>query len=99
MPSAWEILQQVVSTTRHVADLQTEVKDVRQSLDAFKTQTLEKFQRVEVEIATLKAAQATTRETVRAEIATAVADLRVRYAEEVSRQQRPPLDEGKSEPK
>jgi hypothetical protein len=45
---------------------------------------------VEIEVARLREAQATTRETVRAEITEVVAELRVRYAEQQA-QSRPEL--------
>jgi len=81
MPNVWEILQEVVSTTRHLSELRTEVQDVRGEI----RQVRDALHAIDNRVVKLEAAQATTRETVRAEIAEAVADLRVRYAEAAAR--------------
>jgi hypothetical protein len=95
MPPLWEAVQQIASVTRHVAQLQTQVQDVRGEVRALRQDLLERVHAVELEVAALrteaKAQRETQRETVRAEIATAVAELRVRYAEEQARRR---LDEG-----
>jgi archaellum component FlaC len=95
VPSIWEVLQQIASLTRHASELQSDVKQLDQDMRRLEVLTNDRIHAVEMDVAALKAAQATTRETVRAEIATAVADLRVKYVEEVSRQTRPRLGEGK----
>jgi predicted transposase YdaD len=94
MASAWEAIQEIASVTRNLKDLGDRMTRIEGRLDRHQEYTAEQVRRLSSELATLHAAQDTVRETVRAEIALAVADLRVRYAEEQARRQRPPLEEG-----
>lgn len=93
MATAWEVLQQIVSITRHVEDLQSEVKELKQDVQSFKDRVAERLKDQEVEAATLKTAQANIRDMVRSEVALSIAELRIRFAEENARRQPPSLDE------
>lgn len=70
MPNWLDLVQGLASVTLHISELRADVRDVRKEV-----------QTITVDVAGLKAAQATTRETVRAEVAQAVAELRVQYAQ------------------
>jgi len=97
MASVWEIFQEVASLTRHIQDLQTDVKQLRQDAKQFESAVNTRLGNIDVELATLRTAlegtRENSRETVRAELAIALADLRVRFAEE-ARRPRPELPEG-----
>jgi len=106
VPSWLELLQGIVSVTRHVQEMQTELRALRSDTE-IRVRAMERIQsqtagenlsgRVrELEqtvagltqsIVRLEEARATTRADVRAEITAAVAELRVRYAEEQARRQ------------
>lgn len=94
MAGVWDLLLQVASLTRHVSELRSEMTDIRAQVQRFRDEGSERMHALELDVAGLKAAQATTRETVRAEIATAVADLRVQWAELEAKRRRSPLGEG-----
>jgi hypothetical protein len=91
----WQILQDIASITRHVGELQTRIDRIESSLRAAEEKTSASVRAIEVDLAALRAEvsaqKETQRETVRAEIATAIGELRVRYAEEQARRR---LDEG-----
>lgn len=80
--------------TRHVSDLQADLKDVRSEVGHLRESLTGRLHGLELEINSLKGAQAAARETIRAEIATAVADLRLQYIDMEARRHRPPLAEG-----
>jgi len=93
MATAWEVLQQIVSITRHVEDLQSEAKELKRDVQGFKDRVSERLKDQEVEAATLKTAQANIRDMVSSEVALSIAELRIRFAEENARRQAPSLDE------
>ena len=70
MPNWLDVVQGLASVTLHVSELRQDMRDVWHEV-----------QTIAVDVAGLKAGQATTREIVRAEIAQAVADLRIQYAQ------------------
>lgn len=80
--------------TRHVSELKADLKDVRSEVGHLREILTGRLHGVELEINSLKGAQAAGRETIRAEIATAVADLRLQYLDMEARRHRPPLAEG-----
>ena len=94
MQGVWQVLQDVASVTRHVSELQVETREIRQELRGLREELQGKLHAMDIEIATLKAAQATSRETIRAEIAEVVAELRVRYSENEAQRRVPSLQEG-----
>jgi hypothetical protein len=101
MAGAWNLLQDIASVTRHLKDIQQEQKDLRRELqhdfERLEDEAHTRLRVLEDRVMSLEAHQATTRESIRAEIAIAVSDLRVRYAEEQARRQRPPLEDGPQE--
>lgn len=71
--SALVVLERIESATKRIEKLEHAVASLDQRLRV-----------VETEVATLKEARAAIRDNVRAEIAEAIADLRVRYAEQTA---------------
>ena len=94
MAALWEVLQEIVSVTRHVGELQSDLKEVRRELHEVRDETRSAITAVEKDIIRLTEAQGSIREIVRSEVALALSELRARFAEEEARRQRPPLDEG-----
>lgn len=101
MAGLWEIIQEVASVTRHLAELREETtairadtQELRREMHARLEGVGERIHVLEREITALQQARETTREAIRAEIAVAVAELRARYAEEQARRNRRGLDEG-----
>jgi vacuolar-type H+-ATPase subunit I/STV1 len=82
MANVWDVLQQIVAVTRHVEELQADIKQQKHDLELVKDRVADRLRAVEVDVATLTAGQQVLRETVRSEVALAMADLRVRFAEE-----------------
>lgn len=74
MPNVWEVLQEIASSTHSIRRLEEELREIRLEIEP-------RIRDLEVAVARLQESQQTVRELVRAEIALAVAELRVRYAE------------------
>ncbi len=88
-----QTLQRFFTLAEQVRQIQEELKEIK-ALVRESTQALDtRLRAAEVEIGVLKEARATIRETVRAEITTAVADLLVCYERE-RRQEKPELPSG-----
>jgi hypothetical protein len=94
MPSLWEVLQDIVSITRHVDELQERITATEQALLELERKASDRIRSVEVDVASLRVSQENMREMVRSEVATAIADVRVRYAEEQLRRARLPEESG-----
>jgi predicted nucleic acid-binding Zn-ribbon protein len=92
--SVWDVIQQIASVTRHVSELQAQLSALEQRFSRFQERVNERLREHDVEIATLKVEREMMREMIRAEIATAIADLRVQYAEDTARRRRPKLGGG-----
>jgi len=88
----WDTFQQVASITRHIAELQRRVESLEEKIDRQGSVAIDRFQRLELDLERIKerqaAAEGMARETIRAEIALAVADLRVRYEQDLRSQRR-----------
>ncbi|MBI3923306.1 MAG: hypothetical protein HY318_17935 [Armatimonadetes bacterium] len=77
MPNVWEVLQEIATATHSIRQLEEDLRDLRMELEP-------RLRNLEIQVARLQEAQQTVRETVKAEIALSVAELRVRYAESMS---------------
>jgi len=50
MPTVWEALQEIVSLTRHVSELQTQLRESQHELDEFRLASLDRIRALETEL-------------------------------------------------
>jgi hypothetical protein len=75
-------LQKLITIAQRLDELSVKVEKLDTSVNARLDKQDDRLRALEIAIGRLEESRATQRETVRAEIATAVAELRVRFAEE-----------------
>ncbi len=90
-----QTLQKIMTVTLRLDELSKEVDELEDDVRSELGEHDERIRALEVAVGRLEEARATQRETVRAEIATAIAELRVRFVEEqAQRRQEPPALQG-----
>lgn len=81
MASLWEAIQEIVSLSSSVRQLEQRIEALSQTIEP-------RLRNPEIAVARLEQAHENIRETVRAEVTAAIAELRIRYAEGQAQQRK-----------
>lgn len=93
MQAGIKLVQDVLSITRHLEDLQREYDRLEERVHRFEESCAAKFAEQGAAIAALEATQAAAREIVKSEVILAMSDLRVEFAEREARRRMKALED------